>query len=463
VKTLAVVAIVAAACGGAPPSLPPPQLPPVGTDVAPPPMPPPPNEIAKTVDGEVTDATVHGVRVLIKRTRGTEAVSTGLYFTGGAMVRTKDNAGLEQLALAVATEGGTKTLDKDAFAKRLAELGSSIYSTSTRDYASIIAWSLAPAWDDTFAILAQTLREPALPDTQVEIERGQQLAQIAHNLDVPDARLSLMVAAGAYKGHPYEVEPIGTTDGVKAFTRDQIVQELAALRQTSRMLLVVVGDVDADHVLGAVQRAFGDLPKGDYQERALPELPANPAGIVELVSDKLPTSYVEAIVPGPRWNDPDFAVARVAMTWLHQAEFEAVRTKRNLSYAPAAGFAWTAMAPVAYLYVTAVDPKTTMAVMLDEAKKLRDAKVADRDLAAAKALLLTATFVNGEAPADQGSLLAEAQIAGGDWHFVRNLPKLVAAVTADQVQAWCSKHLTHFHTFVIGDGTKLDRASLERF
>jgi zinc protease len=463
VKTLVAIAMLAA-CGGAPPTPPPPQLPPVGSDSStPPPMPAPPNEIAKTVDGEVTDATVHGIRVLIKRTRGTEAVSTGLYFTGGAMLRTSANAGLEQLALAVATSGGTKTLDKDAFAKRLADLGSSIYSSSTRDYASIVAWSLAPAWDDTFAILAQTIREPALPDTQLEIERGQQLAQIAHNLDEPDARLSLMVAAGAYKGHPYEPEPMGTADAVKAFTRDQLVQELASLRQTSRMLLVVVGDVDDDHVLGIVQRAFGDLPKGDYQAKPLPDLPANAAGVVEIASEKLPTSYVEAVVPGPRWSDPEFAVARVAMTWLHQAEFEAVRTKRNLSYAPAAGFTWTATAPLAYLYVTAVDPKTTMAVMLDQAKQLRDTKIADRDLAAAKALLLTATFVNSEAPADQGSLLANAQISGGDWHFVRNLPKLVAAVTSDQVQAWCNKHLTHFHTFVIGDGAKLDRASLEKF
>jgi zinc protease len=462
VKTLVAIALLAA-CGGAPPP-PPPQLPPVGSDVlAPPPMPPPPIEITKTVDGAVTDATVHGIHVLIKRAPGAESVSTGLYFTGGAMLRTKDNAGLEQLALAVATSGGTKTLDKDAFAKRLADLGSSIYSASTRDYGAIFAWSLAPAWNDTFAMLAQTVREPALPDTQLEIERGQQLAQIAHTLDVPDARLSLLVAAGAYKGHPYELEPIGTTDTVKAFTRDQLVGELASLRQPSRMLLVVVGDVDADRVLDAALRAFGDLPKGDYQAKALPDLPANPAGVVEVASEKLPTSYVEAVVPGPRWTDPDFAVARVAMTWLHQAEFEAVRTKRNLSYAPAAGFAWTSLAPVAYLYVTAVDPKTTMAVMLDEAKKLRDAKIADRDLAAAKSLLLTATFVGGEAPADQGNLLAQAQIAGGDWHFVRNLPKLVAAVTADQVQAWCAKHLTHFHTFVIGDATKLDRASLEGF
>ena len=151
------------------------------------------------------------------------------------------------------------------------------------------------------------------------------------------------------------------------------------------------------------------------------------------------------------------------MEWLHQLEFEEVRTKRNLSYAPSAGFSSNAIAPFAYLYVTAVDPRTTMKVMLDQAKRMRDTKVSDHDLAAAKAMLLTSTFMQAEAPADQASQLAHAQIYGNDWHLVRKLPQLVDAVTAEQVQAWCAQHLTHFETAVIGDGTKLDRAALESF
>jgi predicted Zn-dependent peptidase len=102
-------------------------------------------------------------------------------------------------------------------------------------------------------------------------------------------------------------------------------------------------------------------------------------------------------------------------------------------------------------------------VMIDQAKRMRDTKISDHDLAASKAMLLTSTFMAAEAPADQGAQLAHAQIFGGDWHYARTMPGLVAAVTADQVQAWCAKHLTHFRTSVIGDGSKLDRAMLESF
>ena len=104
-----------------------------------------------------------------------------------------------------------------------------------------------------------------------------------------------------------------------------------------------------------------------------------------------------------------------------------------------------------------------MKVMLDEAKKLRDDKMSDHDLVAMKAELLTGAYLASEAPSGQADMLAASQIRGGDWHFFRTFPDRVNAVTADQVHAWASKHLTHFHTFVIGDGQKIDKQSLEQF
>jgi len=463
VKTLLAIALFVAACGGSP-TPPPATLPPVGSaGTEPTPMPPPPSDITSTTDGDVTDGTVDGIHVLIKRIPGAETASSRLYILGGAMTWTKVTAGLEQLALAVATTGGTKQLDKDAFTKRLADLGSTITSSAARDYSAISAWSLTPAWDDTFELLAQAFREPALPATQLEIERRQQTAEIQHELDDPDARLGILVNAGMFKDHPYSIRPEGTLDTVASFTADQVAAQLQSLRQTSRMLIVVVGNVEPDRVLQAVHRRLGDLPKGSYEPKPVPEPTAATTGQVEVTADKLPTNYIESDVLGPRWTDPDFAVARVAMDWLGNREFEEVRTKRNLSYAPGAGFAWNSTVSTAWLYVTAVDPKVTMKAMLDTAKQMRDAKISDHDLASAKAMLLTSTYQESEAPADQGALLAHAQIFGGDWHLARRMTELVDAVTADQVQAWCAKHLTHFKTFVIGEASKVDRAPLESF
>ena len=414
-------------------------------------------------DGDVTEAWVHGMQILVKRIPGAEETATQLYIRGGVANWSKANAGIEQLALAVAASGGTARLDKDAFTQQLSELGSALDAGSTEDFGVLDAWSLTPAWDATFALVVDAFRHPALPASQIELMRARQLSALRHELDNPDARLAMIAHLGMFKGHPYENRAIGTVETVSGFTADQLAAHLARLRETSRLLVVVVGDIEPGHVIDAASRALGDLPRGSYQARRLPALPAAPRGTVAVTEQKLPTHYVMAMFPGPGWRDPDFIAARVAMTTLGQREFKEVRTKRNLSYAPGAWLDWNRELPTGTLYVTAVDPVATMKVMLDEARRLRDEPIPERELAATKATMLTAAFTQGEAPADQASQLAHAQLNAGDWRLVRSLPDRVRAVTAAQIQAWAAKHMTHLQTFMIGDPSKIDRNLLETF
>ncbi|HEX8107720.1 MAG TPA: pitrilysin family protein [Kofleriaceae bacterium] len=463
-KRAAVVIATLVGCHPAPTPKPP-------TEAAidqPPPPPPPTGPVAPAdpkpiVDGDVVDAQTHGIRVLIQRAPGVEEIATGLYIAGGSLGWDARTAGIEQLALSVAANGGTRQLDKDRFTRKLSDLGSQIGAGSNEDYSQMTAWSLKSTWDDTFALLVDAFRDPALPASEIEIQRQRQLSDLKQEADSLDARLDLVTHQGMFKGHPYENRAIGTIETVSSFTAPQLAAHLAKLRESQRLLVVVVGDVDADHVIATVGKALGDLPAGSFKPNALPAVPAVAKGEVTVVADKLPTNYIQAVFIGPRWTDPDFIVARVAMRWLGTRGFEEVRTKRNLSQAPAAFFNWNTGCPTGALSVTAADPRMTMKVMLDEAKQLRDTKLSEHDLVAMKAELLTGAYLASEAPADQAAMLAASQLRGGDWHFVRTFPDRVKAVTADQVQAWAQKAITHLHTFVIGDGQKIDKQLLETF
>lgn len=435
---------------------------------APPQTPPPPVEPTSSdpkpiVDGDVVDARIRGIHVLVKRIPGAEEIATGLYIDGGSRNWDANTAGIEKLALAVAAEGGTKTLDKDRFSQKLSDLGSTIESDSNGDYSQLRAWSLKPAWNDTFAMLVDAFRNPALPTSELDVQRQVQLARLKLELDQPEVRIRVIANEGMFKGHPYANRWLGTIDTVTSFTADQLAEHLAKLRDASRLLVVVVGDVDAEQVIQTVGAALGDLPRSPTKLAPMPDVPPVSKGEVTIVPEKLPTNYIRSVFVGPRWNDPDFIVAQVAMSWLHTREFEEVRTKRNLSYGPGAGFAWATGGPIGIITVSAVDPRTTMKVMLDEARKLRDTKMNEHDLVAMKAGLLTRAYLDAEAPSGQADTMASAQLRGGDWRYVRTFPDRVKAVTADQVQAWAQKAITHMHTFVIGDSQKIDKQALEQF
>ena len=61
-------------------------------------------------------------------------------------------------------------------------------------------------------------------------------------------------------------------------------------------------------------------------------------------------------------------------------EWEEVRTKRNLSYKADAYYVTPTDVPFVVLTVAAVDPGATMKVMLDEARKLREQAVPEKEL-----------------------------------------------------------------------------------
>jgi predicted Zn-dependent peptidase len=418
----------------------------------------PPADMALHSEGDVTEARVRGMHILVKRVPGAELVAGNLYVRGGVRNWGKADAGVEQLLFATAAAGGTERMDKDAFSRRLAELGSSIGAGAQEDFSAYVAKSLLANWDTTFDMLVDAFLRPALPASEIEIQRARQLSALKHEQEDPDGKLSLLVHQTIFHGHPYENRAIGTLESVAALDAGKLRAHLGKLRETSRLLLVVVGDVAPEHVIEQATRAFADVPVGAYVEAPLPPWTVEKPSL-HVTEQKLPTNYIEASFPGPSWRDPDFVVARIAMGVLRFREFQEVRTKRNLSYAPDAFFASGGI-PRGGLYVTAVDPTATMKVMLDEARKLRTQPVPESELAGGKSVWLTDYLVRNEATDGQAAALAHAQLLGGDWRLERTLPARARAVTSAQVQAFANKYLGRLQTVVLGDPSKVDRALL---
>lgn len=453
--TLLLALLAIPACVEAPPLVPPAPPPPPVVSAAPPPVlpadPPP------LTDGPVTAASVNGIQILIKRVPGAELAALHLYVKGGAREWSGSDAGIERLALATATSGGTEALDKDAFARKLAALGTDLGSEARGDFSAIKAKALSTAWDESFALLADTFLHPALPAAEFELQRQIQITSLRREQDSPDASLSLLIHKAMFAGHPLEHRAIGTLDSVPKLSPDAIKAHLARLRETSRLVFVTVGDVDPAHVIEKVRGAFGRLPRGTYVGAPFPALAFTSPTLVT-VTRKLATNYIEGAFPAPAMKEPDYADAMVAMNYLHYRFFEEVRTKRNLSYAPAARLGGSTTVPIGYLYVTAVDPNTTVRVMFDEVKHLQEAAISNKALESTKSVFLTSFLMANETTDGQASMLAEAQILGGDWRIARNLPSLVQAVTTSKVQAFAKKYLGRLQTVVVGDPGKVDGA-----
>src|SRR5207244_193596 len=142
------------------------------------------------------------------------------------------------------------------------------------------------------------------------------------------------------------------------------------IMQTSRLLLVVVGDLDAAQLKTRIAASFGKLPRGDYKPQLPPQL-SFAASTVDVTSRDLRTNYIQGIFAAPSLTSADIYPMYVASNILRDRLFEEVRVKRNLSYAPNA-FLNTQSANIGGIYVTADNDRANQAVrvMLSEITRL---------------------------------------------------------------------------------------------
>jgi len=406
-------------------------------------------------DGDVTTATVNGIQVIVQRMPGAAFAAGRLYVRGGTRNWTAANAGIEQLAFIVAAEGGTKSLDKTAFSRRLAALGATLDADPRNDFSVLSVKAPRAAWDDAFAVLADVFENPALPPSEIELERTRMLAGLHHEQEDPDGQLWTLLRKQIFAGHPYANRPLGTLESVAAIQAQDLAPYLDKLRDASRLVFVAAGDLDPAHVFDQVRAAYGSLPRGSYVDSPMPPLVFDAPHIVTK-ERKLPTNYCESVFPSPAWADPDWVTGLVAISAYSSRLFDEVRTKRNLTYSVNAYISESFVHPFGMIYVTAVDPNATMRVMLDEARRLRDQPIPDEELAGFKSVYLTGYLQGHETPDYRAAAMGDALLYGGDWHLARTLPDRVRAVTAADIQAFAKKYLGHLQAAVVGDPSKVD-------
>ena len=410
-------------------------------------------------DGDISIASVGGIQVIVKRVPGAEFAAAQLYIRGGVRNWTATNAGIEKLALSVAASGGTTSLDKNAFAQKLASIGAELRADLRNDFSALDMRVSRAGWDEGFALLADAFRHPLLPTAELDLARQGALSSLHHEIEDPDGRLWTLERTQVFAGHPYANRANGTIDTVAAISRDDIASHLQRLTEKRRLLFVAVGDVDIAHVVEQISHAFGDLPSGNYVETPIPPIVFTQSRVV-FDSRKLPTNYTQSMFAMPSAADPDYVTGLVATSALSARINEEVRMKRGLSYSQGAAVYSAFARPLGSLNVTAVDTNAAMKVALDEVRRLQREPAPDVELAGYKSLFLTGYLEQRETTVGQATALAEAQLYAGDWKYTRTLPDRVRAVTAEDVRAFASKYMVRLQTALVGDPSKADQALL---
>jgi zinc protease len=402
----------------------------------------------------VTEFEVGGLKVLVKRRESAPTVAAGLFIRGGARNITDKNAGIENLMLNTLTEA-SKKFPREAIRRELWGAGSTIGTSVGSDYSVVSLASTRANFDRTWEIFTDILLNPAFDAADVERVRGQILSGLRERETSPDSFLQVLQERVIYANHPYANEVSGTIGTIGNFTAADLRAYHQKTMQTSRLLLVLVGDLDAKEIQKRLTATLGKLPRGDYKEIPYPTLDFSKATL-DVSQRTLPTNYIKGVFNAPALNNPDYYAMRVAINILGTRLFQEVRVKRQLSYAPDADLN-NLSANTANIYVTAVDANQTVSVMLNEINSLKAGEIDEDEISANAGNFLTTYYLGQETNAAQAGELAKYELVGGGWRNSFEFLNRIRGVTVKDVQEASNKYMKNIRFIVVGNPAAVNK------
>lgn len=395
---------------------------------------------------------VDGIPVVLKTNAGTPVVSAKFYLKGGLPYYKPENAGAELLLFQAAVKG-SKKFPKEQLQAALARTGTQIMPQAVHDYTLVSLTCLRRDLAEAWSMFADVISAPTLDEEEVRLARERQLNTIRQMRDDPDSYLRELADELFYADHPYAVQPTGTEASVGPLDANALRTYLGNHVTKARALVVIVGDVDRATAEMLVHEGFGQLPKGDYVEPSLNQRAAGGNAQTRLEERKLPTNYIRGYYEAPSLDDPDYAAMKVAVNILHDRLFEEVRTKRNLTYAVSSNIS-TRRDNYGLLYVTAVEPDTTLRVMLHEVNRIQTEPISDKELHDQIKVMVTDYLITQQTNASQAEALGQYELLGGGWANADVIVERMQKVSPDEVRKVAQAYIHNVDFVMLGDPQK---------
>ncbi|MBX7101975.1 MAG: insulinase family protein [Myxococcaceae bacterium] len=269
----------------------------------------------------------------------TPIVSIRLVFKAGSVDDPKGKEGLTALTTRLILEGGTEKLTGAQLREALFPMAGQIGGDTDKDLTAFAGRVHQEKLDAFLALFSDVLLHPRFDPKELERLRDSALntVQVRLRQENDEELGKVSLDALLYAGHPYRHAVVGTAQGLKAITLDDVKAQAAKLFSQDRAVLGIAGPVD-EALSAKVVAAFQGLPAKGAPVTELPKASGIHGQSVIVQRDTLSTAGSFGFTWNLRRGDPDFFAVALALSYLgehrqqHGVLFDELREKRGLNY-----------------------------------------------------------------------------------------------------------------------------------
>lgn len=384
----------------------------------------------------------NGITVLVRENFASPAVVVRGYLEVGAQDEPAGRYGLTGFTADV-MQRGTVHRSFTQLYEEVESVGATFGLGTGSHIASFGAKGLASTLPDLLDILNDVLRFPAFDPRQVEKVRAEIITDLLERRHNTRRMSRLHFYEMAYPpAHPYHWSQMGYQDSINAISSEDLTDFHRTYFAPTNMVVVIVGGIEVQRAVDAVERSLGDWRAARPPRKALPPAPPLRETLEQYptIDDKTQSS-VTLGWPGPSRQHGDFIPCFVGNTVLgvfgmYGRLGQRIREQNGLAY-----YVYSKLTggsgPGPWRVMGGFDPLNVsqgIALILDELHRLRETPIAIEELNDAKSYLTGSLPLYLETNEGVARSLINIERYQLGLNYLRQYATMIQSVTADAIQ-----------------------------
>ncbi len=428
-----------------------------------------------------------GIEVVELPSASSPLVAIRLQFHVGSMHDPAGKEGLASLTAAMIGDAGTQKRSYNDLVEALYPMAAGINGNTDREVTLIAGTVHRDKLAEYTTLLEEAVLTPGFSQADFDRNREQLVSGLTNGLRSNDEALGLeLIQDEIYQGHPYGHSPVGTVDGLKNITLDDVKSFYQQNYTQSRLMLGVAGGYPSDYV-AKLKQAFGKLPQGAKDSTALPPAPAVTGRNFTLVEKQTGSVGIHFGFPLPiNRADADYYPLMVAGSFLGEHRtmngrlMQQLREKRGLNYGDYAYIEYWANPPftnnptpnvprrqqyfsVWIRPVVPVDAQFALRDALYEVQRLRDQGMTKEEFELSRAFVINYSKLWAQSLSRRLGFMMDSRFYGMPY-YIDEIDKRLKTMTVEQVNAAIRKYFqtdNYQAVFVTANAQKL-KETLEK-
>ncbi len=391
----------------------------------------------------------NGIVVLARENFSSPSVVISGYLSAGSLGENRQEAGLAHLT-AQSLMRGTKERSFNQIFESIESIGARLSLGASPHTTFLQGKALAEDLHVLLGLLSEVLRHPTFPKPQFMRLKGEQLTALAIRDQDTSARAQLAFDELAYGDHPYSLPTSGYKETISEISTTDIRNFHRMRYGPQGMVLVVVGAVEAQAAVAAVEEALGKWR--NPRQGTNPELPpiGKPSGLLRRVVFLPGKSQCDIVLgtPGPSRFEEDYLAASLGNNILGRFGLygrigDAVRETAGLAY-----YAYSSISggpgPGPWQVVAGVNPdgvEKTIDLIRTEIRKFVTKRVTKRELIDNQAHYIGRLPLQLESNEGVAGALLQVERYGLGLDYYQRYPNLITAISRDDIISAAERYL----------------------